>query len=109
MKRSELEARFLNNDNLKIECTICIIRDPQIATSETWNSIEVPPSDIAPNLGKLLLKAEEGRDVTFSVGGETFTAHRAVLALLSPVFTAEHFGPMRGRGGGGGGGGGEWT
>ncbi|GJN36679.1 hypothetical protein PR202_gb25562 [Eleusine coracana subsp. coracana] len=95
LKRSELEARYLKNDNLKIECTICIIRDPQIATSEIQNSIKVPPSDIEPNLGKLLLKAEEGRDVTFSVGGETFTAHRAVLALRSPVFRAELFGPMR--------------
>ena len=32
-------------------------------------------------------------DVTFHVGGETFTAHRCVLAARSPVFMAELFGP----------------
>lgn len=95
IKRSELEARYLVNDNLRIECSVSILRVPQIATAEIQNSIEVPPSDVVPNLGKLLLEAEEGRDVTFGVRGETLTAHRAVLALRSPVFRAELFGPMR--------------
>jgi speckle-type POZ protein len=35
-----------------------------------------------------------GADVSFSVGGETVPAHRAVLAARSPVFRAELFGPM---------------
>ncbi|KAF7092435.1 hypothetical protein CFC21_094919 [Triticum aestivum] len=35
-----------------------------------------------------------GADVTFEVGGETFTAHRCVLAARSQVFMAQLFGPM---------------
>jgi speckle-type POZ protein len=36
-------------------------------------------------------------DVTFHVGagGETFTAHRCVLAARSPVFMAQLFGPWK--------------
>ncbi|KAL6659258.1 hypothetical protein ACP70R_003298 [Stipagrostis hirtigluma subsp. patula] len=41
-----------------------------------------------------LLERKEGADVTFSVSGETFAAHRLVLAMRSPVFKAELFGPM---------------
>uniref|UniRef100_A0A0D3H2A9 BTB domain-containing protein n=1 Tax=Oryza barthii TaxID=65489 RepID=A0A0D3H2A9_9ORYZ len=36
----------------------------------------------------------DGSDVSFSVGGETFHAHRAVLAARSPVFRAELLGSM---------------
>jgi speckle-type POZ protein len=43
------------------------------------------------------LEEEECADVTFSVGGETFTAHKLVLAMRSPVFKAEFYGPMRER------------
>ena len=42
-----------------------------------------------------LLTAKEGADVTFKVGGETFAAHRCVLAARSRVFKAELFGPMK--------------
>ncbi|EAZ16142.1 hypothetical protein OsJ_31589 [Oryza sativa Japonica Group] len=45
-------------------------------------------------LGKLL-DTEKGADVVFGVGGETFAAHRCVLAAQSPVFSAELFGPMK--------------
>ncbi|KAJ1269230.1 hypothetical protein BS78_07G194800 [Paspalum vaginatum] len=36
----------------------------------------------------------DGSDVSFSVGGETFRLHRAVLAASSPVFRALLFGSM---------------
>uniref|UniRef100_A0A0D3H2A7 BTB domain-containing protein n=1 Tax=Oryza barthii TaxID=65489 RepID=A0A0D3H2A7_9ORYZ len=45
-------------------------------------------SDLEP------LYAVDGSDVSFSVGGETFHAHRAVLAARSPVFKAELLGSM---------------
>jgi speckle-type POZ protein len=35
-----------------------------------------------------------GADVTFEVSGETFAAHRCVLAARSKVFMAQLFGPM---------------
>nr|AAP53857.2 BTB/POZ domain containing protein [Oryza sativa Japonica Group] len=51
-------------------------------------------SDLNQKLGKLL-DTEKGADVVFGVGGETFAAHRCVLAAQSPVFSAELFGPMK--------------
>ncbi|XBI95008.1 hypothetical protein VPH35_031553 [Triticum aestivum] len=41
-----------------------------------------------------MLKGGEGADVTFTVGGQSFLAHRCVLAARSPVFKAELFGKM---------------
>lgn len=57
------------------------------------SSIPMPPSDIGKHLGKLLDSAD-GVDVSFSVDGETFHAHRALLAARSPVFRAELLGSM---------------
>ncbi|KAE8778676.1 TD and POZ domain-containing protein 3 [Hordeum vulgare] len=57
------------------------------------SSIAVPASDIESNLGGLLDRSV-GTDVSFCVKGETFHAHRAILAVQSPVFKAELFGPM---------------
>ncbi|XBI58815.1 hypothetical protein VPH35_039991 [Triticum aestivum] len=41
-----------------------------------------------------MLKGGEGADVTFTVGSQSFLAHRRVLAARSPVFKAELFGKM---------------
>jgi speckle-type POZ protein len=43
---------------------------------------------------KILLQDKVGCDVTFEVSGETFLAHRCVLAARSKVFRAQFFGPM---------------
>ncbi|CAL4916797.1 unnamed protein product [Urochloa decumbens] len=42
-----------------------------------------------------LLLTENGADVVFEVGSQTFAAHRCVLAARSPVFKAELFGTMK--------------
>ncbi|OQU80864.1 hypothetical protein SORBI_3007G199800 [Sorghum bicolor] len=55
--------------------------------------IPVPASDIAGHLGRLL-DCADGSDVVFSVSGEKFSAHKAVLAACSPVFKAQLFGSM---------------
>ena len=49
---------------------------------------DVPASDIGANFS-LLLENEEGSDVTFSVSGEKFHAHKLVLAARSDVFETE--------------------
>lgn len=36
-----------------------------------------------------------GTDVDFEVNGESFAAHKLVLAARSPVFRAQLFGPMK--------------
>ncbi|TKV94004.1 hypothetical protein SEVIR_9G267500v4 [Setaria viridis] len=56
--------------------------------------VSVPPSDLCQHLGDLLVTGK-GADVVFEVGGETFAAHRCVLASRSPVFSAELFGAMK--------------
>ncbi|GJM84870.1 hypothetical protein PR202_ga00582 [Eleusine coracana subsp. coracana] len=57
-------------------------------------AVPAAPLDLQRHLGDLLV-AGEGADVTFLVAGETFRAHRCVLAARSPVFKAELYGAMR--------------
>ncbi|XBH98050.1 hypothetical protein VPH35_127622 [Triticum aestivum] len=78
----------------RINCAITVIKEPRVSKIKLPPRIEVPPSDIIVHLGRLL-EAKEKADVTFSVAGETFTAHRIILAMRSPVFEAELYGPMR--------------
>jgi len=93
-RRSELEASgYLRDDHLRIECVITVLKEPRLSETKSAPRIEVPPSDITAHLGKLL-EAEKGADVTVSVGGETFAAHKAILAMRSPVFKAEIYGPL---------------
>ncbi|CAL5084105.1 unnamed protein product [Urochloa decumbens] len=56
--------------------------------------LEVPECDIHHHFSSLL-QSEERTDVTFEVGGKTFSAHRCVLAARSAVFRAELFGRMK--------------
>ncbi|CAM8931478.1 unnamed protein product [Rhodiola kirilowii] len=86
-RRAQLEASdYLKDDTLSINCTVRV--GPEIY------SIGVPPSNIGQHFGRLL---ESGKrtDVKFEVDGETFAAHKLVLAARSPVFRAQLFGPMR--------------
>jgi speckle-type POZ protein len=86
VKKSDLEALgYLKDDCLEIECDVTVI---------TGDVIEVPPSDLAEDLGKLM-ESEEGVDVTFKVKEVVFKAHRIVLAMRSPVFKAELYGATR--------------
>ncbi|CAD6340056.1 unnamed protein product [Miscanthus lutarioriparius] len=56
--------------------------------------IQVPPSDLSSILvGCCSLKRK--RSVIFSVQGETFPAHKIILATRSPVFKAQLYGKMK--------------
>jgi speckle-type POZ protein len=92
--RSELEGTYLKDDRLVMECVVTVRKEPKVSKSKTFPSIKVPPSNLKRQLASLL-ESREGSDVTFTVAGETFAAHRLVLALRSPVFKAELCGPMR--------------
>nr|CAB3494691.1 unnamed protein product [Digitaria exilis] len=64
------------------------------STSAPSSVVPVPSSNLSAHLGDLLSK-KTGADVVFEIGGgETFAAHRAVLAARSPVFAVELFGAM---------------
>ncbi|KAF8689705.1 hypothetical protein HU200_041702 [Digitaria exilis] len=88
MRRSILETSpFLQDDCLIIECDVTVIKAIRV---------QVPPSDLSENLGRFH-DSKELADVTFKVKGEIVRAHKAVLAIRSPVFKAQLYGPMRGK------------
>lgn len=62
--------------------------------------VRVPPPDLHRHLAGLL-ESKKDADVVFDVAGETFSAHRCVLAARSSVFSAELFCPIKEGGGGG--------
>ncbi|VAI38433.1 unnamed protein product [Triticum turgidum subsp. durum] len=97
-RRSEIEeSAYLRFDRLTIECIITVFKKPHVTQANPVPQIpkiDMPPSDMAENVGRLL-EEREGFDVRFIVGGETIEAHRFVLAMRSPVLKAELYGPMR--------------
>ncbi|XBJ27145.1 hypothetical protein VPH35_004455 [Triticum aestivum] len=84
---------YLQDDSLMIECSITFLAESKVAVTTTSIDIQVPPSNLSNNLGELL-KAGEETNITFEVRGESFHAHKIVLAMRSPVFKAALFGPM---------------
>ncbi|KAH1193231.1 BTB/POZ and MATH domain-containing protein 4 [Glycine max] len=92
-KRRHLEtSNFLKDDCLKINCTIAVLVSS--IDSSQLNTIQVPESDIGEHFG-MLLEDEESFDVTFSVGGERFHAHKLVLAARSTMFETQFFNAMK--------------
>uniref|UniRef100_A0A2P2L2N5 BTB/POZ and MATH domain-containing protein 2-like n=1 Tax=Rhizophora mucronata TaxID=61149 RepID=A0A2P2L2N5_RHIMU len=92
-KRTQLETSdYLKDDILLIRCSVGVVRShtegPKIY------SIPVPPSNIGQHFGKLL-ESGKGIDVNFEVDGEIYAAHKLVLAVRSPVFRAQLFGPLK--------------
>lgn len=83
----------LDNDCFTIRCELTIIKEPR-AEDIKANSITVPQSNLHQHF-ECMLKVGKGADVKFYVGGQTFHAHRCVVAARSPVFDAELFGPMK--------------
>ncbi|KAM0905552.1 hypothetical protein ACQ4PT_017302 [Festuca glaucescens] len=92
IKKSKLEeSALLQDDCLMIECDLTVIKEPLVAETV---EVQIPPSNLSDNLGKLLETGDKA-DVEFIVKGEVFPAHKIVLAMRSPVFNAELYGPMR--------------
>nr|CAB3480460.1 unnamed protein product [Digitaria exilis] len=99
MRRSILETSpFLQDDCLIIECDVTVIKAIRVEgiTITSGFEVQVPPSDLSENLGRFH-DSKELADVTFKVKGEIVRAHKAVLAIRSPVFKAQLYGPMRGK------------
>lgn len=92
-KRTTLETSdYLKDDCLSINCSVGVVRSH--TKSPRTYSIAIPPSNISQQFGKLL-ESGKGSDVSFEVDGETFAAHKLILAARSPVFRAQLFGPMK--------------
>ncbi|KAJ1280806.1 hypothetical protein BS78_04G261300 [Paspalum vaginatum] len=83
IKREALErSKYLRDDCFAVAVNIHVVKASARAAA-------VPDSDMHRHLDHLLSSGE------FRVSGETFSAHRLVLAARSPVFRAELYGPMR--------------
>lgn len=84
-----LQSQYLWNDCLTIFCAVEVHKE----SKTTCSLITVPPSGICQDLAQLL-ESKQGADVTFQVGGNDYDAHKAVVAMRSPVFRAQFFGPL---------------
>ncbi|CAL4943001.1 unnamed protein product [Urochloa decumbens] len=95
IKREDLEKSIhLRDDSFAIQCDVLVTNEFRTVKGTPRASVSVPPSDLHKHLG-YLLQTENGADVVFDVAGQTFAAHRCVLAARSPVFGAELFGVMK--------------
>ncbi|KAF0925719.1 hypothetical protein E2562_017280 [Oryza meyeriana var. granulata] len=98
MARAELEASgYVIDDSYIVQCAITVLRlQPEIAAATAGGRLNAvsPSSNLHAHLGALLA-SKTGADVTFVVSGESFAAHRAILASRSPVFMAELYGAMK--------------
>jgi len=75
MEKSQLVPAFVKADGcFTIVCRITVLPG--------GDALDVPQLDMGAHFGPLL-DSGDGSDVSFLVGGETFRAHRAVLATRS--------------------------
>lgn len=102
-RRSALEAsETIKEDSFTVECTITVITDelpvpvpvPDTAAAHVLPRHSGASQSLGHDLGELLRKGT-GSDVTLVVSGESFAAHKAILASRSPVFMAQFFGHMK--------------
>ncbi|CAH8356692.1 unnamed protein product [Eruca vesicaria subsp. sativa] len=92
-KRTLLESSdYLKDNCLLVRCCVGVVKS-HTEGPRSYN-IPVPVSDLGYQFGKLL-ESGRGADVTLRVDGETFLAHKVVLAARSRVFRAQLFGPLR--------------
>ncbi|CAE6109543.1 unnamed protein product [Arabidopsis arenosa] len=91
-RRSGLESSdYLKENSLLVRCRVGVVKS--VTEGPRYYNIPVPVSNLGQQLGNLL-ESGKGCDVIFQVDGETFKAHKLVLATRSPVFKAQLFGPL---------------
>ncbi|XP_037474236.1 BTB/POZ and MATH domain-containing protein 1-like [Triticum dicoccoides] len=92
-KRRDLEeSRYLKDDCFSIRSHLTVRNE--ILTKPNRRHAFAPASNLHRHLLDLLT-SQQGHDISFKVGGETFPAHRYIVAARSPVFMAELLGPMK--------------
>jgi speckle-type POZ protein len=69
MKKNQLEAsEYLRDDRLAIQCAVTVVKETRVSEARTVPEIEVPPSDLVADMGRLLDQGD-GADITFEVRG----------------------------------------
>ncbi|KAL6643071.1 hypothetical protein ACP70R_021252 [Stipagrostis hirtigluma subsp. patula] len=95
IRTTKFHSGHLKGDRFTIKCDVIVAKELRAEERKpTSLLVVVPPSDLHRHFGDLLAD-EEGKDVTFQVAGETFKAHRCVLAARSKVLKAQVFGKMK--------------
>ncbi|XP_048574680.1 BTB/POZ and MATH domain-containing protein 1-like [Triticum urartu] len=91
-KDLDKEKQF-KDDGVSILCDVDVLdvhtTDYRAGLTSTSTGTVVPPSELHQQLADLLWESKEGVDVEIEVSGETFAAHRWMLAARSPTFKAE--------------------
>ncbi|KAJ4882502.1 BTB/POZ and MATH domain-containing protein 1 [Raphanus sativus] len=86
-KKSSLESSdYMKDNSLLVRCRVGVVKS--CTEGQRSYDIPVPVSNLGQQFGSLL-ESGKGCDVTFGVDGETFSAHKLVLATRSPVFRAQ--------------------
>ncbi|KAF8692405.1 hypothetical protein HU200_039677 [Digitaria exilis] len=85
--RNDVETYCVADDHFTAICTVAV-------SSASWPPPPLPLPTPATLGCDIVSTAPDLMDVSFEVEGETFGAHRLVLAARSPVFKAELFGEM---------------
>ncbi|KAF6982421.1 hypothetical protein CFC21_000812 [Triticum aestivum] len=92
MKIEDLdEEEHLKDGCLCILCDVTVLdmRTTDYGARRASTGAMVPPPGLHRQLTEDLWESKEGADVEIEVGGETFPAHRWMLAAVSPIFMAE--------------------
>lgn len=84
---------YLKDDSFTVRCTVAAVVDQQ-RRAGFLADVAAPSPNLHRQLGELL-KSQKGADVRFVVSGESFLAHRNILAARSPVLMAEFFGKLK--------------
>ncbi|KAJ4769415.1 BTB/POZ and MATH domain-containing protein 2 [Rhynchospora pubera] len=92
VKRSAIESGLMD-DCILIRCIVTVFK-PRLVKADLGYHIPVPPSEFKQQIISLLENGN-GADVTFKVNGQTFNAHKFILAARSQVFESLFFGPCK--------------
>ncbi|KAK1630349.1 hypothetical protein QYE76_004664 [Lolium multiflorum] len=87
----DVRTNCVVDDHFQVMCSVEVVSDGKPATAPLTAEEELP--DLGHDLA-LMSDKQQLTDVSFDVDGESFSAHRLVLAARSPVFRAELYGCM---------------
>ncbi|WJX32303.1 BTB/POZ and MATH domain-containing protein 3 [Trifolium repens] len=88
-RRTLLEtSEYLKDDCLVMHCTVGVVKTRFEGSKK---GVIVPAPDMGRDF-KSLFESQVGCDIVFKVKGESFKAHKLILAARSPVFRAQFFG-----------------
>ncbi|KAM0823917.1 hypothetical protein ACQ4PT_070553 [Festuca glaucescens] len=84
---------YIDDDSFSVQCILEVFKELPDIPIVSFKELHLPSANLHQHFAQLL-QSEIGADVTFFVSGESFAAHKPILAARSPVFMAEFFGDM---------------